>query len=97
MVISKALRSAAGYIKGLLQRGEGCRSTTAQIEAMRRFAAEQGLVVIALYVDEGSGRRGLQRAAFQRLVNTAQSNRIFEVLVWNRARFRRDRSDDGVD
>jgi len=70
-------------------------SIPAQLDAARAYAAREGWVVAAEFIDEAESARTADRPDFQRMIKQAKKKaRPFEViLVWKLSRFARNRED----
>ena len=70
-------------------------SISAQLKAMREYAAKNNHYVVKEYVDEAESGRTTQRPAFREMIATARRpNRPFDlILVWKFSRFARSRED----
>ena len=70
-------------------------SLTAQLKALREFAAKNGHTVVREYVDEAESGRTVNRPTFQEMIREArQKPPPFEgILVWKLSRFARNRED----
>ena len=68
-------------------------SVTAQLRALREYAAKHGYVVARVYVDEAESGRDADRPQFRRMLEAAsQPDAPFqEILVWKLSRFTRKR------
>ncbi|PPD58662.1 recombinase family protein [Dehalogenimonas etheniformans] len=73
-------------------------SLTAQLKALRAFAATRGYEVVREYVDEAESGRSSSRPAFKEMIAAARrQNKPFEgVLIWKYSRFARSREDSIV-
>ena len=70
-------------------------SVSAQLRALRQYAAANGSEVVAEYVDEAQSGRTANRPVFQEMIRDArQLPRPFDaILVWKMSRFARSRED----
>lgn len=70
-------------------------SMTAQINALRRYALDNDMVIVEEYTEEAESGRSSDRPAFLRMISDArQDPRSFEaILVWKLSRFARNRED----
>jgi site-specific DNA recombinase len=70
-------------------------SITAQLKALREYAARNGYTVIKEFVDEAESGRSTARPAFREMISLARSKHApFEIiLVWKLSRFARNRED----
>lgn len=84
-------RRAVAYVReSTEEQGQGY-SPDAQREAIRRFAAENGLKLVGEYSDFHSGwRKADARPDFQRLMADAAERRFDLVLVYHTSRFARN-------
>jgi site-specific DNA recombinase len=82
---------AVAYVReSTEEQGQGF-SPDAQREAIRRFAAENNLALVAEYCDFHSGwKRAESRSDFQRLMSDAAERRFDYVLVYHTSRFARN-------
>lgn len=74
-------------------------SISAQLKALREYAARNGHVIVREFVDEAeSGRSILKRTAFREMVSLANSplKALDAVLIWKYSRFARNRADSIV-
>jgi DNA invertase Pin-like site-specific DNA recombinase len=70
-------------------------SITAQLKALRDYAARNGYTVIKEFVDEAESGRSTARPAFREMISLSRSKHApFEmILVWKLSRFARNRED----
>ena len=70
-------------------------SISAQLRALRDYAAKHGYQVVREYVDEAESGRTAARPAFREMIALAKTNQPpFEaILVWKLNRFARSRVD----
>ncbi|MDP3064378.1 MAG: recombinase family protein [Chloroflexota bacterium] len=70
-------------------------SISAQLRALREYAARNGCEVVREYVDEAESGRTADRPQFQRMIAEARrpSKSFQEVLIWKVSRFARSRED----
>ena len=70
-------------------------SISAQLKALREYAAREGHEVVREFVDEVESGRTADRPQFQRMIAEARRmGRAFEaILVWKYSRFSRNRED----
>jgi site-specific DNA recombinase len=70
-------------------------SISAQLRALREYAARMGCQVVREFVDEAETGRTTARPAFRDMINLARRpNKPFEqILVWKYSRFTRSRED----
>ena len=70
-------------------------SISAQLRALREYAAKNGHVVVTEYVDEAESGRSIDRPGFRAMIAAArqQSTPFTAILVWKLSRFARNRED----
>ena len=70
-------------------------SISAQLKALREYAARNGYTVIKEFVDEAESGRSTARPAFREMISMARmKNPPFQlILVWKLSRFARNRED----
>ena len=70
-------------------------SIPAQIKALKKYAVERGLDIVAEYVDEAESARTANRPAFKEMIAMAkkQEKPFDTILVWKLSRFARNRED----
>ena len=73
-------------------------SISGQLNALRKYAAEQGHVIAKEYVEEAESGRSSNRPVFQRMISDARRTPSFfqGILVWKLSRFARSREDSVV-
>ena len=73
-------------------------SISAQINALRKYALANDMVIAEEYIEEAESGRSADRPAFLRMISDAQQEpRPFEaILVWKLNRFARNREDSIV-
>ncbi len=73
-------------------------SISAQLKAMRKYAASRNYEIVREFVDEAESARTANRPAFQEMISLARSKeKPFDaVLVWKLSRFARNREDSIV-
>jgi site-specific DNA recombinase len=73
-------------------------SISAQLKALRDYAARNGHLIVHEYVDEAESGRTSARPAFQEMISLARRHiKPFEqILVWKYSRFARSREDSIV-
>ena len=73
-------------------------SISAQLKALREYAARNGYVVVREFVDEAESGKTSSRPQFMEMIATAKrSSKPFDViLVWKYSRFARNRQDSIV-
>ena len=85
----------AGYARVSSDKQDVDLSISAQLRALRQYAAANGSEVVAEYVDEAQSGRTANRPVFQEMIRDArQLPRPFEaILVWKMSLFARSRDD----
>jgi len=70
-------------------------SISAQLEALRKYAARNGYTIIKEFVDEAESGRSTARPAFREMISLARMKHPpFQlILVWKLSRFARNRED----
>jgi DNA invertase Pin-like site-specific DNA recombinase len=70
-------------------------SISAQLKALREYAARNGYTVIKEFVDEAESGRSTARPAFREMISIARMKHPpFQlILVWKLSRFARNRED----
>ncbi len=70
-------------------------SISAQLKALREYAARNGYIVIKEFVDEAESGRSTARPSFREMIGLARTKQApFEmILVWKLSRFARNRED----
>ena len=83
------------YVRVSSDRQDVDLSISAQLRALREFAARNGHLVVREFVDEAETGRTTARPAFKEMISIARrSNKHFEqILVWKYSRFARSRED----
>lgn len=73
-------------------------SISAQLKALREYAARNGYRVVGEFVDEAESGRTADRPAFREMVSLARRpHRPFDtILIWKYSRFARNREDSIV-
>jgi site-specific DNA recombinase len=73
-------------------------SISAQLKALRKYAADKGFEVVREFIDEAESARTANRHAFQEMISLARSKeKPFDaVLVWKLSRFARNREDSTI-
>ena len=86
-------RPAAIYARVSSDRQDVALSIGGQLTALRKFAEDNGYVVVREYIDEAESGRSDDRPEFNRMIAEAQdADGPFEViLVWKFSRFTRNR------
>ena len=77
------------------KQAENDLSISAQLKALRKYAAERDCEVLREFVDEAQSARSADRPAFQEMIALAKQRRkVFDsILVWKLSRFARNRED----
>ncbi|MFC1994721.1 recombinase family protein [Chloroflexota bacterium] len=70
-------------------------SISAQLRALRDWAARNGCFIVKEYVDEAESGRSIDRPGFKQMIGASrQKSRPFDaILVWKLSRFARSRQD----
>ena len=91
-------KKAAIYARVSSDKQDTDLSISAQIRAMKEYAAKNGYEVAREFVDEAESGRSADRPAFKEMVAISRrSSKPFEVvLVWKYSRFARSREDSIV-
>lgn len=73
-------------------------SISAQLKALREYAARNGHTVVKEYVDEAESGKTTDRPQFREMINQARRvTKPFDlILVWKYSRFARNREDSIV-
>jgi DNA invertase Pin-like site-specific DNA recombinase len=73
-------------------------STSAQINALRRHALDNDMIIVEEYIEEAESGRSADRPKFLKMISDAKRGpRPFEgILVWKLSRFARNREDSIV-
>ena len=71
-------------------------SIDGQLRECRRYAKQNGFVVVKEYTDAAISGRSDDRPAFQRMIREAESGSFSAVIVWKLDRFARNRHDAAV-
>ena len=73
-------------------------SISAQMKALREYAARNNYTVVREFVDEVESGRTSSRPAFKEMISLArrQNNPFDAILIWKFARFARNREDSIV-
>ena len=89
---------AALYARVSSERQDVDLSITAQLKALREYAARNGHEIAKEYVDEAESGKTTARPAFREMIAAARrSQKTFEIiLVWKYSRFARSREDSIV-
>lgn len=88
-------KRAAIYARVSSEKQDIDLSISAQLKALKEYAARNGYQVVKEFVDEAESKRSIDRPGFKQMVATArQKARPFKVvLVWKLSRFARNRED----
>ena len=70
-------------------------SIPGQLKALKRYAFDRNLEIVAEYVDEAESAKSADRPSFQQMITAARKkDRPFDtILVWKLSRFARSRED----
>ncbi len=68
-------------------------SISAQLKALRKYAAKHGWAIVREYVDDAKSARTDKRPAFKGMVEDALAGRFTKILAWKFSRFARNRRD----
>ena len=92
------LKKVAIYARVSLEKQDTDLSISAQLKALREFAAKSNWIIVKEFIDEAESGRTAARPAFREMVSTARRiSRPFEIiLVWKYSRFARSREDSIV-
>ena len=87
------LTPAALYARVSSDRQDVDLSISAQLRALRNYAAKNGYVVVGEYVDEAESGRAADRPEFNRMIDEARTPKASfrQILVWKFSRFTRKR------
>jgi len=93
--MSTEAKKVAIYARVSSERQDIDLSISAQLKALRDYAARDGYSVVKEYVDEAESGRSIDRPAFKQMIVAArQKPAPFEfILVWKLSRFARKRED----
>jgi len=96
--MSTEARRAAIYARVSSDRQDVDLSISAQLKALREYAARNGYAVVREFVDEAETGRSTTRPGFRTMVSLARRpQKPFDlVLVWKYSRFARSREDSIV-
>jgi site-specific DNA recombinase len=88
-------KTVAVYARVSSDRQDVDLSISAQLKALREYAARNGQVVIKEFVDEAESGRSTARPAFREMISLARMKHPpFQlILVWKLSRFARNRED----
>jgi site-specific DNA recombinase len=91
-------KTAVIYARVSSDRQDVDLSISAQLKAIREYAARNGYVIIREFVDEAESGRSSPRPAFSEMISIARmKNPPFRsILVWKLSRFDRNREDSIV-
>lgn len=86
------------YARVSSERQDTDLSISAQLKALREYAARNRYHVVREFVDEAESGRSIDRPSFKQMIATArQETPPFEaILVWKLSRFARNREDSIV-
>ncbi|MBM3301530.1 MAG: recombinase family protein, partial [Deltaproteobacteria bacterium] len=70
-------------------------SISAQVKALRDYAARNEMTVVKEYIDEAESGRSIDRPGFKQMIATARQKppSFTAILVWKLSRFARNRED----
>jgi site-specific DNA recombinase len=70
-------------------------SISAQLKALREYAARNGYFIVREYVDEAESGRSIDRPGFKQMIVAARQKppQFVAILVWKLSRFARNRED----
>jgi site-specific DNA recombinase len=91
-------KKAAIYARVSSEKQDTDLSISAQLRALREFAANKSYEVIREFVDEAESGRTADRPAFKEMISIARrsSSPFNVILVWKYSRFARNREDSIV-
>ncbi len=89
------IREVAIYARVSSDRQDVDLSITAQLKALRDYAARNGYFVVKEFVDEAESGRSTERPAFREMISLARVKQppFQAILVWKLSRFARNRED----
>ena len=89
---------AAAYLRVSSNGQDVENSIDAQLEQIRRWAENNGYVIVKVFTDRAKTGRFANRPDFQEMIETAESNNcpFSAVLVWRFSRFFRDRIESAT-
>ena len=89
---------AAAYLRVSSSGQDVENSIDAQLEHIRRWAENNGYVIVKVFTDRAKTGRFANRPDFQEMIETAESNNcpFSAVLVWRFSRFFRDRLESAT-
>jgi site-specific DNA recombinase len=95
LTMSVESKKVAIYARVSSDRQDVDLSISAQLKALRDYAARNGQMVVKEYVDEAESGRSIDRPGFKQMIATArQKPPLFTaILVWKLSRFARNRED----
>jgi len=93
--IMENLKMVAIYARVSSDRQDVDLSISAQLKALREYAARNGYTVIKEFVDEAESGRSTARPAFREMISMARMKHppFQMILVWKLSRFARNRED----
>jgi site-specific DNA recombinase len=96
--MTSEIKKVAIYARVSSEKQDVALSLSAQLRALREYAAKNGYQVVREFVDEAESGRSITRPAFKQMVAAArQRNSPFDaILVWKLSRFARSREDSIV-
>jgi site-specific DNA recombinase len=96
--MTSEIKKVAIYARVSSEKQDVDLSISAQLRALREYAARNGYQVVREFVDEAESGRSIDRPAFKQMVAAArQRNLPFDaILVWKLSRFARSREDSIV-
>ena len=88
-------KTVAIYARVSSDRQDVDLSISAQLKALREYAARNGYTVIKEFVDEAESGRSTARPAFREMISMARMKHppFQMILVWKLSRFARNRED----
>ncbi len=96
--MTSEIKRVAIYARVSSEKQDVDLSISAQLKALREYAARNGYQVVREFVDEAESGRSIDRPAFKQMIGVAkQRHPPFEaILVWKLSRFARSREDSIV-
>jgi site-specific DNA recombinase len=88
-------KNVAIYARVSSERQDVDLSISAQLKALREYAARNSLTVVKEYVDEAESGRSIDRPGFKQMIVAARQkpSQFQSILVWKLSRFARNRED----
>ena len=83
-------KRVVAYVRVSGRGNSGALSMAAQKKAIEQFAAEAGYQGVDWYVEEVHSGHGMDRPAFQNLIEAAERQDVAAVVVYNLSRLSRD-------